>query len=484
MNETPTTSTASDSISVSEIDASCRVPLFTLLVSAAVWLVIASVFGLIASLKFHSPNFLSACPLLTYGRVHPAAINALLYGFAMQAGLGIALWIIARTGQTRVVQPWLISFGGQLWNLGLTIGFILILIGDNTGFENLEMPRCAVVFLFLGYLLIAFFSLLTLHNRRERALGPSQFFLLAALLWFAWIYFTANYLLLSHIPVRGMTQAIVAWWYSGNLNLVWFGLVGLAVIFHFTQEFMKRALYSQHLVSFTFWTIILFASWSGIPGSAPLPAWIPALSRIATVLTLVTVLSFAVNIQKTCGHGCSQKENPPAGKFIAFGAMAFVVSWLMNVVAAVPGVGLYTNFTWFTVAQWQLNIFGFAGMALFGAIYHIVPQVTGIEWPCAKSLRRHFWFAAAGIILIALPLAIGGLIEGFNWQNTKLSSVDVAKNALNFLRISTVGEVLILLGNLMLLGNLVGLSVRYYKTHFVPAYKEVTAELKPAEAKP
>lgn len=484
MNETSTTSSATDSISISEIDASCRVPLFTLLVSAAVWVVIASVFGLMASLKFHSPGFLSNCSWLTYGRVHPVATNALLYGFALQAGLGIALWIIARTGQTRVVQPWLISFGGQLWNLGLTVGVIGILAGDGTGFENLEMPRYAVTFLFLGYLLIAFFSLFTLHNRKERALGPSQWFLLAALFWFPWIYFTANYLLLSHVPVRGVMQAIVSWWYSGNLNLVWFGLIGLAVIFYFVQEFMKRALYSGHLVSFTFWTIILFASWSGIPGSAPVPAWITALSTVATVLTSVTALSVLVNICRTCGHGCSQKENPPPGKFIAFGTVAFVVSWLMNVVAAVPGVNSYLNFTWFTAAQWQLNIFGFIGMAMFGAIYHIVPQVTGIDWPCAKSPRLHFRFASAGIILIALPLAIGGLVEGFNWHNVKMSNVDVAKSALNFLRVSTLGEILILLGNLVLLGNLIGLSVRYYKTHFVPVYKEATAELKPAEAKP
>ena len=483
MNATPTTSAASDSISTAEIDASCRVPLFTLLVSGAVWLVIASAFGLIASLKFHSPNFLSGCAWLTYGRVHAVATNALLYGFAVQAGLGVALWITARMGQTKVVQPWLIALGGKLWNFGLTIGAIGILAGDSSGFENLEMPRYAIVFIFLGYLLIAFWSLVTLHNRKERALGPVQWFLLAALFWFPWIYFTANYLLLSHAPIRGVTQAIVAWWYSGNLNLVWFALIGLAVIFYFTQQFMSRPLHSRHLALFTFWSIILFASWSGVPQSAPVPAWIPALSTVATVLTVVTVLSVMVNIYKTCGRGCTQTENPPPGKFIAFGTMAFVVSWLMNVVAAVPGINAFTNFTWFTVAQWQLSIFGFFGMAMFGAIYHIVPQVTGIEWPCAKSVRAHYWLAAAGIILIALPLAIGGLIEGLHWQNAKMSNVDVARNALNFLRVSTLGELLVLLGNLLLLGNLTRLSVRYYKTHFLPAYRNATVELKPAEAK-
>jgi cytochrome c oxidase cbb3-type subunit I len=484
MNATSTTSPASDSLSIAEIDGSCRVPLFTLFVSGAVWLVVASIFGLLASLKFHSPNFLSSCACLTYGRAHPAATNALLYGFAVQAGLGVALWIIARLGETKVAQPWLIAAGSKLWNFGLTIGVIGILAGDSTGHEYLEIPRYGVVFLFIGYLLMAFFSLVTFHNRKERALGPSQWFLLAALFWFPWIYFTANYLLVSHTPIRGVTQAIVAWWYSGNLNLVWFGLVGLAVIFYFVERFMERPLYSRNLVLFTFWTIILFASWSGVPNSAPVPAWIPSISTVATILTVVTALSVMVNIYKTCGRGCSRTENPTPGKFIAFGTMAFVIAWLMNVLSAVPGVSSVTNLTWFGVGQWQLNVFGFFAMTMIGAMYHIVPQVTGLEWPSAKLARNHYWIAALGIILIAAPLAIGGIVQGFNWANVKVSNVDVAKHALMFLRASTVGELLILAGNLMLLGNLVALSVRYYKLHFVPVYKEATAVLKPTEVKP
>jgi cytochrome c oxidase cbb3-type subunit 1 len=408
----------------------------------------------------------------------------MLYGFAVQAGLGVALWIIARSARTTVSQPWMIAVGGKLWNLGVTIGVLGIFAGDSTGFENLEMPRYAVVFLFLGYLLIGFWSVLTLHKREERTLQPSQWFLLAALFWFPWIYFTANSLLLSHAPVRGMTQPVIAWWFSANLNYVWLALVGLAVAFYFIQELMNRALHSRHIAAFTFWTIVLFASWSGVPRSAPVPSWIPALSTVASVLMAMTVLSVMLNIYKTCGRGCSQTENPPPGKFIAFGTMAFVAAWLMNVIGAIPEISAITNLTWYTVAQSQLNVFGFFAMMMFGAIYYIVPRVTGIEWPCAKSVRRHFFLAALGIVLVVAPLAIGGIIEGVNWHNVKMSNVDVAKGTLHFLRISTLGELLIAVGNLMLLGNMIGLSVRYFRAHFLPAYRQATTELKPAGAKP
>jgi cytochrome c oxidase cbb3-type subunit 1 len=485
MNATVSTTPAvSDSVSTNEIDASCRVPLFTMFVSAALWIVTASIFGLIASIKFHAPDFLSNCAWLTYGRVHAVSTNALLYGFAIQAGLGVALWIIAQSGQTKVAQPWLIALGAKLWNLGVLVGVVGIFMGDSSGFENFEMPRYAAIILFLAYLLIGCLTVFTLHNRKERALQTSQYFLLAALFWFPWIYSTASRLLLSHSPVRGVTQPIIAWWYSANLNFVWFGLVGLAVAFYFIQRLMNRELHSRYLALFTFWTIILFASWSGIPNSAPVPAWIPALSTVATVLTLVTVLSVMLNICKTCGHGCSQTENPPPGKFIAFGTMAFVVAWLMNIAGAIPQISSITNLTWHSVAQWQVNVFGFFAMTMFGAIYYITPRIMGLEWPCNKSPLRHFWLAAIGIILLAAPLAIGGIVEGFKWRNPQIPSVDVAITTLHFLRVSTIGELSILLGNLMLLGNLLGLAVRYGKTHYVPVYKSATAELKPAEVKP
>src|SRR2546423_12917180 len=88
----------------SEIDASCRLPLLVLFASAAVWLVVGSVFALIASLKFHSPNILADCSWLTYGRVRPIANNCLLYGFCLQAGFGVGLWLLARLGSATLAQ--------------------------------------------------------------------------------------------------------------------------------------------------------------------------------------------------------------------------------------------------------------------------------------------------------------------------------------------------------------------------------------------
>jgi hypothetical protein len=62
--------------------------------------------------------------------------------------------------------------------------------------------------------------------------------------------------------------------------------------------------------------------------------------------------------------------------------------------------------------------------------------------------------------------------------------MEIAKGSLHFFRVSTLGEVLILTGHLLLALNLALLLKRYYQVHFHPLLKDVTAELKTAEVKP
>ena len=203
----------------------------------------------------------------------------MLYGFCMQAGLGVALWMLARLGRTTLAAPWLVIVGALCWNLGVAVG----VVGHSAAAAALasrtwRCPATPPSLVFLGYLMMAVWGVLTFHQRRERQLYVSQWFLFAALFWFPWIYSTANLLLLA-FRVRGMAQAVIAWWYSANLLGVWLGLVGLAAVFYFVPKLTGRELHSRYLALLTFWMLILFGSWSGIPASAPVPAWMPRRAR-------------------------------------------------------------------------------------------------------------------------------------------------------------------------------------------------------------
>ena len=470
-------------VAPADIDASCRLPLVVLFLSAAVWLVIGSAFALIASLKFHAPGFLADCAWLTYGRVRPAGINCMLYGFCLPAGLGVALWLLARLGRTRLALPGLVTAGALCWNLGVAAGMAGILGGGSTGFEDLEMPPYASWLILLGYLMIVVWGALTFHRRRERQLFVSQWFLFAALFWFPWIHSTADLLLLT-VRVRGMAQAVIAWWYSENLLVVWLGLVGLAAIFYFLPKLTGRDLHSRYLALLAFWMLILFGSWGGIPESAPVPAWMPVSSAIARGLGVILIVAVVLIVHGTLEGKCSKLMAHPSLRFIGFGVVAFIVGGLVSAASAFPEVSQITQFTWFTVAKGVLNYYGFFTMVMFGAVYYIVPRLMGIEFPSAKLVRAHFWTAAGGILLFVVPLAAGGIVQGFRLQHASLPFNDITHGTLPFLRASTTGDLLIALGHLMFLGNLAGLVIRFYRARAVSAWSAATMEIKPAEARP
>jgi len=434
-----------------------RLPLLALFGGAALWLVLGSVLAMIGSIKFHAPDFLANYAWLTYGRVQPAADDALLYGFCIPAGLGVLLWLIAHLGQVPMRGVIVPLFAANLWHLGVFIGLAAVLLGDSTGFAWLEFPRGGSVVLFIAYLLLALWAMMNFAARRERALYPSHWFLVAALFWFPWIYSTSNLFLVAW-PVRGVVQAVIGWWFADNLLFVWLALVGLGAAFYFLPKFSGRPLQTYYLALFAFWTLILFGTWCGIPPGAPVPAWLPATGSFAAALTIVPVLTIGVIMVQTLrgGEKCGGLGGPFC--FVCFGTGAFLLSSLMFLAMAWPRFAVVTQFTWFDPAQVQLQLYGFFAMTMFGAIYYLLPRVVGFAWPFPKLARLQFWLSTVGVLLLVVPLAIGGVVQGMKLNNPNIAFLEAAKAALFYFRFSTTGLLLILLGNLLFALNIFGLT--------------------------
>jgi cytochrome c oxidase cbb3-type subunit 1 len=443
-----------------ELNTSLRVPLLALFGGAAVWLVVGLVLGLIAGIKFHAPDFLGGCPLLTYGRIAPAANDLILYGFIIPAALGVALWIFARLSQAPLALPLVPVVAAHLWHLGVFIGTAGILLGESTGQTWLEYPRAAAVLLFAAFLLIAVSAAATFGWRQEKTLYPSHWFLFAALLWFPWIYSTANLFLNSHQLPRGVVQPIIGWWFANNLIFVWLALIGVGTAFYLLPKISGRPLVSSGYALFGFLTLIFFGSWCGIPQGAPVPAWLPTLSSIAAALTLIPLLTILIVTVKTIFGAKVPCQGGPFC-FIKFGLISFIVSGILYVSAACPQYSRVLDFTWFGAAQTQLQLLGFAAMILFGAIYELLPQVLGRPLPLPKFARLHFWLAVAGVLLFVVPLVLAGVVQGEKLANTNVAFADANSAALKFLRISTTGQLLMLLGAILFAGNILIMSIQW-----------------------
>lgn len=431
-----------------EIDASCR-PLLWLLLAAVAWLAVASLFGIVSAIKTHAPGFLANYSWLTYGRVRPVSLNGLVYGFGIQAGFGVALWMSCRLGRNLLQGAGAILVAAAVWNLVLAAGLVLVLAGASTGYEWLELPRSVTPSLFFAYIVMGIGAMLTAHARRQRMFYVSQWFLLAALLWFPWIYSTAQ-VLLVFFPVRGVLQAVVDGWYTHNLFELCIAPLGLASIFYFLPKLLQRPLASAPMALGGFWLLVLFGGWGGVRMGDPAPNWLSSVSSVARVLLLVPALMFAMNWYQTAARRPSKKQMQPEAdslvRFFWVAAASYVVAEVLETAGSLPGINRIAQFTLYDAGIAQLRIHGFLAMALAGAVYFIAPRLAGVGWPSARLVQAHFWCSVLGVALTVIPLAVGGMMQGAGIDNPQLDFISVVRRTTPFLGTSTLGSTLLGVG--------------------------------------
>ena len=395
------------------IDASARTPVMYFYASAVFWLLLQTLLGLISALKIQWPEFLADYPAFTYGRIVAAQENIAVYGWASMAGLGTAIWILARLCRVALPRPGLPILGGVVWNLGVASGVIGILAGFGRAFEFLEFPKSAMAVMFVGYSLVAVWGMVVFLKRREGHVFIAAWYLVAALLWLPWLLAGANALLGEH-GVRGVMQAVVAAWYAQNLLGLWLTSLGLGTIYYLIPKVTGKPVHSYSLASIGFWTFALFSVWTGIQrlSGGPIPAWLVTVSIVATILLLIPVVTVTVNYLLTLRGSFQLLQFSPTLRFVFFGALSYTLANVVFLLGSFRSVSAITQFTWFGVAQNHLFIFAFFSMVMFGSMYYIIPRLMGCEWLSGNLIRLHYWGSAYGFAMSIIMLLIAGLVQG------------------------------------------------------------------------
>ena len=139
-------------------------------------------------------------------------------------------------------------------------------------------------------------------------------------------------------------------------------------------------------------------------------------------------------------------------------------------------LAVHLNLTWFIAAKNHLNLCGFFCLVLFGAVYYIYPRILGAEL-CKSGIAAHFWLSAVGVLVLALPLAVAGVVEGLLLRDPTLPFLNVMNSSVRFLRLSTLGNLLILAGNVIFLLNLAGVALRLARARIKAGYAAASADL-------
>jgi cytochrome c oxidase cbb3-type subunit I len=417
------------------IDASTRLPVLFFYVSAVAWLLLGTLLAGFTSFKLHMPDLLAGYGPLTWGRVRPAHMNVMVYGWASMAGIGTAIWLMARLCRTTLRHPLLLITGGAFWNLGVLLGVGAILAGQSTGYEWLEFPTYSTTILFVAYSLVVSWAMLMFRFRRGDHIYITQWYLLGAFLWFPWVY-GATQIMLFAVPVQGVMQAAVTWWYANNLLFLWFGAIGLGTAYYMIPKVIGRPVYSYHLAAIGFWTYALFASWTGMQRlvDGPFPAWMITASIAATILTIIPVATVGLNHHMTMRGYFGLLRYSPTLRFTVFGAMSYTVFSLLGVLISLRSVARYLDFTQTSIAYSHMGLYAFFTMVMFGSMYYIVPRLVGREWRYASLIKLHFWSSTYGVGLMVLMLLCAGVTQGGALNDPALSFIETTEYVMMYLR--------------------------------------------------
>lgn len=432
-----------------EIDASTRFAVLGAIKGSVFWLLVASILGLMASIKLHSPSYLSDASALTYGRVYPAFWNALVYGWLFNAGIACVSWIVARLAGRAQSNGHLLAVFVGAWNVAVTIGIVGIFWGDQNPYSMLEFPAYTAPFLLVSFVGIGVWVALAFRARAFRSSFASQWHALAGVFAFVWIYTVAQTMIFV-APTGGVFEAVVAAWYRSNL----FGLAVAPLAFATIYYLIPKAL-GQHVVgyrqsSLAFWSWIAFTSCSGLASlvNGPFPAWIASAGVVASFALLLPLMIFSMQFLSSLFVSFSKIWDTISIRYVFYGVVAFILATLLIVVGSLREVQDTIQFSHFDSGARFLFLAGFAGMVFMGGIYFMLPRLLRKPLPSPGLADFQFWILGLGIFAVSFSMVFGGVTFGSLLNNSSADTIRIVENAQAYLFMSTIGFVIFLCGSL------------------------------------
>jgi cytochrome c oxidase cbb3-type subunit 1 len=443
------------------IDRSLRFPLLFFFTSAAAWLALSSLLGFVSALSLNVPEAFDHLPLFQYGRLYPIHINALIYGWALQAGFGVSLWLMARLTRNALRNPVTLIVAGHVWNLVVSVGLLSILFGWGTSMPWLDFHGGIWPVLLLTYIAIVIWSVGMFAARAERGAFISQLYILASVFWFPWIYLTSNGFIQQGSTPAVMKAGINAWYISNMIFMV-LAPMALAASYYIVPKVTGRPVFSYALANIGFWLLVVFAGWTGMNRymGGPLPALLPTIGSTACIFLFIPAIAVLYNQVKTMEGKLAWANYSPALRFTFFGTIAFVVAVALNVLLSVFPTGRLLQLSQAQGGVDLVAVYGFFTMTMFGAIYFIVPRLVGCEWPNGQMIRYHFWFSAYGVGAIAAFMIFAGLAQGYVIGTYTEDFTTAVERGKPYLAALAIGWFLIGLSNIFFVAQLGLMAIR------------------------
>lgn len=386
------------------------------LISATVWLLFGTSVGEYIGIKFVAPD-VESVSWLSFGRLRPVHTNAVFWGWASLAMVGLAYYVVPRVSNTRLYSLKMGWVALHLTNLSVLTGTISLMAGINNGGGEYREYIWPIMLLFAVALvlnLINFYK--TIGKRRTREIYISNWYIVSA------IIFTIIIVLVAYLPwwQDGLGETIVQGYYMHQGVGMWFMLFTLGLVYYFLPQQLNKPIYSYSLGILAFWSQIIFYT---VIGShhfvfSSIPWWLQTVAIVGSAGMAIPVIAGTTNFLMTFRGAWYKVQDSYTLPFFLVGTIFYFTGSMQGTAEAFRTTNLIWHFTDFTVAHSHITMYGIICFFVWACIYAIVPRFSGREAP-QITIGAHFWLALIGLMFYTVPLMYGGTLRGLMWIDGK-----------------------------------------------------------------
>ncbi len=386
------------------------------LACATFWLLFGTTVGEYLGIKFVAPD-VDHYSWLSFGRLRPVHTNAVFWGWASLAMMGLAYYVIPRVSNAPIAS---IKTGYRslvLINASVVIGSACLMAGINNGggeYREYIWPVMALFGIGIIISLNNFFK--TIAKRTTKEIYVSNWYIISAMMFLLVIAVVAYW------PgwQTGLGETIVQGYYMHQGVGMWFMLFNLGLMYYFLPQQLNKPIYSYSLGILAFWAQILFYTLIGTHHFifSAIPWWLQTIAIVGSAGMIIPVVAGTTNFLMTFKGSWNKLSGSYTLPFYLIGIIFYFTGSLQGTAEAFRFTNLVWHFTDFTVAHSHLTMYGIISFMLWGFIYTIVPRLTGKE-PPQITVGAHFWLALIGLLFYTFPLMYGSTLRGLMWMDGK-----------------------------------------------------------------
>ncbi|KVV13738.1 cbb3-type cytochrome c oxidase subunit I [Flavobacterium sp. TAB 87] len=383
---------------------------------ATFWLLFGTTIGEYLGIKFVAPD-VDHYSWLSFGRLRPVHTNAVFWGWASLAMIGLGYYVVPRVSNTPINSVKTGYYSLILINASVIIGTICLMAGINNGGGEYREYIWPVMALFgVGVFITLLNYVKTVAKKTTKEIYVSNWYIVAAMMYVLVIAIVAYWPSWQN----GLGETIVQGYYMHQGVGMWFMLFTLGLMYYFLPQQLNKPIYSYSLGILAFWTQILFYTLIGTHHFifSAIPWWLQTVAIVGSVGMVIPVVAGTTNFLMTFKGSWHKLASSYTLPFYLIGIIFYFTGSLQGTAEAFRFTNLVWHFTDFTVAHSHLTMYGIICFMLWGFIYTLVPRLTGKE-PSQVLVGAHFWLALIGLLFYTFPLMYGSTLRGLMWIEGK-----------------------------------------------------------------